>query len=230
MEIPSGERPKGNCASDANNCSTSVSKLFYICLKARTWKNIWQRPQVQKKKLQAHFAQVMLVKLNYLLLFLLIQAHICICSIYLGQGPCQEEGRYTIPHKRCPHTRCPHKHCTLSGSPIESKLSSGTPPKLPLHLEDLYTKHVKKLWDKGCCISHGCVLGHSVTHLASWSANAVNAVGILALWALILDGVSNLKPIWCFTQIGRGLLQVRVRGGTSSWHCQNVFLSCNYFS
>ena len=204
MEIPSGERPKGNCASDANNCSTSVSKLFYICLKARTWKNIWQRPQVQKKKLQAHFAQVMLVKLNYLLLFLLIQAHICICSIYLGQGPCQEEGRYTIPHKR--------------------------PPKLPLHLEDLYTKHVKKLWDKGCCISHGCVLGHSVTHLASWSANAVNAVGILALWALILDGVSNLKPIWCFTQIGRGLLQVRVRGGTSSWHCQNVFLSCNYFS
>ena len=61
----------------------------------------------------------------------------------------------------------------------------------------------------GCCISYGCVLGHSVTHLASWSANAVNAVGILALWALILDGVSNLKPIWCFTQIGRGLLQVK---------------------
>ena len=28
----------------------------------------------------------------------------------------------------------------------------------------------------------------------------------------------------------RGLLQVRARGGTSSWHCQNVFLSCNYFS
>ena len=216
MEIPSGERPKGNCASDANNCSTLVSKLFYICLKARTWKHIWQRPQVQKKKLQAHFAQVMLVKLNYLLLFLLIQAHICICSIYLGQGPCQEEGRYTIPHKR--------------------------PPKLPLHLEDLYTKHVKKLWDKGCCISHGCVLGHSVTHLASWSANAVNAVGILALWALILDGVSNLKPIWCFTQIGRGLLQVRVRGGTSSWHFlvvfflilhnynELLFFCCYYFS
>ena len=55
MEIPSGERPKGNCASDANNCSTSVSKLFYICLKARTWKKHMTKTSGAEEKVASSF-------------------------------------------------------------------------------------------------------------------------------------------------------------------------------